>query len=624
MQSTNDPGGRGKARAPEASLTHPVQSLIADVHARTAGLSDGKVADYIPELAKADPNAFGIAITFSDGHVYEAGDSRRSFTIQSVSKPLVYALALKDRGRDYVLRRIGVEPSGDAFNSISFDERHNRPFNPMMNQGAIAAASLVRGEGIAERFARVKEFFEAFAGGPLGFDEAVYRSEFQTGHRNRAIAYLELNAGMIEEPVLEHLDLYFRQCSITVTARDIAVMAATLANYGVNPITQKRIVSVSIARDVLSVMATCGMYDYAGNWQFDVGIPAKSGVGGGIMATLPNEVGIGVFSPPLDALGNSVRGIKVCTELSRNLKLHLLDRNVSGRAVFRRIYRSSEVRSKRVRGIEESRLLDGAGSRIVVYELQGDLAFANSEQITRVALQQVAEVDFYILDARRVLSADPAALGLLNRLTQMLLSQKKKVILCAGRTGHALDDLVETLSGAGALVEDFDRALEEAEDRLLAALRPDAAESRRDLADIDVLNRLGAAELEHLRSHLETTRYKAGDVILREGAPADRLLFLTLGRVDVVVTLADGKSRYRVATIEAGNMFGELALLEGGRRTADVVAATDVECLVLTEDSLALLSEQSPQLASQLVFSVARSLAERLRRATREIAALAR
>lgn len=618
----NDPGGTGHHG--QGSIAHPVQALIQDIYARAARLNEGAVANYIPELAKADPKDFGIAIAFSDGHVYETGDSRKAFTIQSVSKPLVYALALKDRGRDAVLRRIGVEPSGDAFNSINFDTRHNRPFNPMMNQGAIVAASLVRGDGIEERFARVRALFEAFAGGPLGFDEAVYRSEAETGHRNRAIAYLELNAGMIEEPVLEHLDLYFRQCSILVTARDLAVMAATLANYGVNPITQQRVIPVSIARDVLSVMATCGMYDYAGNWQFDVGIPAKSGVGGGILATLPNEVGIGVYSPPLDALGNSVRGIKVCTELSRNLKLHLLDRNVSGRTVFRRIYRSSEVRSKRVRGPEETKILEANGQRIAVYELQGDLAFANSEQITRVALHDADTTDQFILDARRVLSADPAAHGLLTRLLQIMQVRKKSVIVAVSRPSPALDDLVEVLSGAGALVEDFDMALENAEDRLIAALMPGSGDTALDLSDVEVLGRLSAGDLERLRSHLEPTRYRAGDLILREGAPADRLMFLTRGRVDVVVTLADSKTRYRVATIEAGNMFGELALLEGGKRTADVVAATDVECLVLTHEALDILSEQSPELASHLVFAVARSLAERLRRATREIAALAR
>ncbi|NWG24040.1 MAG: glutaminase A [Pseudorhodoplanes sp.] len=618
----NDPGGT--RHHGQGSIAHPVQALIQDIHARAARLNEGAVANYIPELAKADPRDFGIAIAFSDGHVYETGDSRKPFTIQSVSKPLVYALALKDRGRDHVLKRIGVEPSGDAFNSISFDERHNRPFNPMMNQGAIVAASLVRGDGIEERFARVRALFEAFAGGPLGFDEAVYRSEDETGHRNRAIAYLELNAGMIEEPVLEHLDLYFRQCSILVTARDIAVMAATLANYGVNPVTQQRVIPVSIARDVLSVMATCGMYDYAGNWQFDVGIPAKSGVGGGILATLPNEVGIGVYSPPLDALGNSVRGIKVCTELSRNLKLHLLDRNVSGRTVFRRIYRSSEVRSKRVRGPEETKILEANGQRIAVYELQGDLAFANSEQITRVALQDADTTDQFILDARRVLSADPAAHGLLTRLLQIMQARRKNVIVSVTRPSPALDDLVEVLSGAGALVEDFDTALENAEDRLIAALTPGTRDAALDLSDVEVLGRLSAGDLDRLRSHLEPTRYRAGDLILREGAPADRLMFLTRGRVDVVVALADSKARYRVATIEAGNMFGELALLEGGKRTADVVAATDVECLVLTHEALDILSEQSPELASHLVFAVARSLAERLRRATREIAALAR
>jgi glutaminase len=275
--------------------------LIADVlgrlHAEILPVAEGRVADYIPELGKADPTWFGFAMATTEGQVYGVGDADLPFTIQSVSKPFLYGYALHAHGQAAVLRAVGVEPTGEAFNSIVLDEKNNRPFNPMVNAGAIAVSGLVTGADAAARRAAMLEMFGAFAGRPLAIDEAVYRSELATGHRNRAIAYLMLNSGMISGDADAILDLYFRQCSVLVTARDLAVMAATLANDGVNPVTGARVLGSEHVRDVLSVMTTCGMYDYAGQWAFEVGMPAKSGVSGAIIAVVPGQVGLCAFSP---------------------------------------------------------------------------------------------------------------------------------------------------------------------------------------------------------------------------------------------------------------------------------------------------------------------------------------
>jgi glutaminase len=307
------------------AVASPLRAFLRDLHARYQPLREGAVADYIPELTKANPEWFGICAVTAGGQVIEVGDSEQLFTIQSVSKPFVYGLILADYGRDFVLGKIGVEPSGDAFNAIELEERTKRPYNPMVNAGAIAAASLVKGDGPAERLNHILAMMRRFTGRPVDVDMSVFTSERATGHRNRAIAHLMLNFGMMDERLEEGLDLYFKQCSILVTCRDLAVMAATLANHGINPITNERALPVEYVRDVLSVMYTCGMYDYSGEWAYRVGLPAKSGVGGGILAVVPGQAGIGVFSPLLDARGNSVRGIRVCEELAQKFGLHVFD-----------------------------------------------------------------------------------------------------------------------------------------------------------------------------------------------------------------------------------------------------------------------------------------------------------
>lgn len=307
------------------AVASPLRAFLRDLHAKYRGLRDGAVADYIPELSKADPDWFGLCLVTADGQRFEFGDAEQAFTIQSISKPFVYGMALEAHGRDETLRHVGVEPSGDAFNSIELEARTHRPHNPMINAGAIAAASLVPGEGPAERLNNVLDTFGRYAGRELGVDMAVFTSERATGHRNRAIAHLLRNFAIIDERIEESLDLYFKQCSILVTCRDLATMAATLANGGVNPTSGARAVAPEYVRDILSLMYTCGMYDFAGEWAYRIGLPAKSGVGGGIIAVVPGQAGIGVFSPPLDERGNSVRGIRVFEELSQRFGLHIFD-----------------------------------------------------------------------------------------------------------------------------------------------------------------------------------------------------------------------------------------------------------------------------------------------------------
>jgi glutaminase len=311
-----------------------VKQFLEDLHHELQPLSDGKVASYIPELSKANPDWFGISVVTLDGRTFDVGDIQQKFTIQSISKVFVYGMALEDYGRENLIKKVGVEPTGDPFNSlIRLDEDSKRPDNPMVNAGAIATTSLITGKDPAERLNRMLTMFQRYIGQEVFVDVSTFISERSTGHRNRAMAHLMLHFGMIDEHIEDALDLYFQQCSVLVTCHDLAVMAATLANQGINPITGERAVDATHVRDILSVMYTCGMYNFAGEWAYRVGIPAKSGVSGGILAVVPDQAGIAVFSPPLDERGNSVRGLKVFEALSHKYGFHLFDLSL-GRCRF--------------------------------------------------------------------------------------------------------------------------------------------------------------------------------------------------------------------------------------------------------------------------------------------------
>ena len=338
MQRTAAPAPRYRvpvARPVDEIRTRVLKGLNS-LHERYRDLDEGRLASYIPELANADPAAFAICVVDIRGNAYHVGDHDRQFTIQSVSKPFAHALALRDRGRDYVMQRVGVEPTGDAFDSIIRLDASNRPHNPMNNAGAIAVTGMIGQGEPAHRLEQILGLYSRALGKRPSVDMTVFTSEKIHGHRNRAIAHLMTNFGLLDRPVDEILELYFQQCSILVDARDLAVLAATLANAGVSPITGDRVVEEPYVRDVLTVMDTCGMYNYAGEWAYAVGLPAKSGVSGGIIAILPGELGIGVYSPNVDERGNSVRGIRVCEDLSRNAGMHLLEPRRAPGAVLER------------------------------------------------------------------------------------------------------------------------------------------------------------------------------------------------------------------------------------------------------------------------------------------------
>jgi glutaminase len=279
---------------------------------------------YPPRHAGDERDRFAICLATTDGEVYEVGDYAFPFALHSISKVFSYGLALADHRRQDILARVGVEPSGDAFNSIIFDERHHRPHNPMVNAGALVTTDLVRGASSDRKMERILEVMRTCAGDHgLEVADATFAREMRTADRNRATAYLMRAEGMLAGDVEELLALYLRQCSVHVTCRQLAVMAATFANGCVNPCTGDRALPRERVRDLLSVMHTCGMYDAAGAWAYEVGVPAKSGVSGAILAVVPGKMGIGVYSPGLDAYGNSVRGVSVCEEISARLGLHV-------------------------------------------------------------------------------------------------------------------------------------------------------------------------------------------------------------------------------------------------------------------------------------------------------------
>ncbi|MGW0246652.1 glutaminase A [Nocardia goodfellowii] len=349
-------------------MDDPVTNALTNLLHRLADDHSGAVADYIPELAAADPDSLGAAMVSVHGDLYRGGDSEIEFTIQSVSKPFVYALALSDLGLHEVTRHVGFEPSGEPFNAISLEATTGRPANPLINAGAIVTTALVTGADREEKFSRIHAILSAFAGRNLGIDEAVYASESATGDRNRALAYLTLSQGVLAGPVEDVTDVYFRQCAVCVTTIDLAVMAATLANGGVNPVTAERVIDAEIARITLSVMSTCGMYDYSGEWMVQVGLPSKSGVGGGIVSALPGEFGIGVFSPRLDPRGNSVRGKAALAEMSQRFGLHVFTAPTGHRSPIA----GSHIDSK-----------------VLTVQLQGEIDFVSAERIVR-HLQEMA------------------------------------------------------------------------------------------------------------------------------------------------------------------------------------------------------------------------------------------
>lgn len=358
-----------------------VQFLLESV-----GEDGGEVASYIPELAHADPDRLAIAIATLDGEVYVAGDADVEFTIQSISKPFTYALAIADQGLEVVLDHIDVEPSGDAFNEISLDPVTGKPRNPMINAGAIAAHALVRGDDADARVERILDLYGRLAGRDLTIAEDVFESELSEADRNMGLAYMLRTAGTLEGDPADVVRGYTRQCSASVTVRDLARMASVLAGGGRTP-EGDQILDPMVNRQVLSVMATCGMYNSAGDWLTSVGIPAKSGVAGGLMGVLPGQLAMAVFSPRLDAHGNSTRGVRLFERMNQDLGLHLMAATESSSSVSRRLEREG----------------------VSVHEIMGDLHIVEAEQVLRVFAHEPAADTPVVIDLDRVHRANDIA-----------------------------------------------------------------------------------------------------------------------------------------------------------------------------------------------------------------------
>lgn len=392
----------------------PIPSYLDEVLQSVAADRTGVLANYIPELAEVDPERLSASIAMVDGELYASGDTDSLFTIQSISKPFVYALALADRGFEKVLDKVGVEPSGEPFNEISLEDSSGRPLNPMINAGAITTHSLVGTETMnrAERMERVISGLSAFAGRSLDVDEAVYSSEIEHAHRNLAIAHMLRSHDILTENPTGVVEGYTRQCSLLVTVQDLAMMAATLANYGIQPVTGEQVVPKTVVRQVLSVMFTCGMYNAAGDWATQVGIPAKSGVGGGIIGAVPGQLGLATFSPRLDVHGNSVRGVSLFERFSSDMGMHVMNIPTVARSAIRANYRI------------------GSGEKITqVIQLQGRIRFAGAERVIREIVDTHYTGTRIALDVTRVYSVDEVAQHMLLEIMRRMRHEGYTVYL---------------------------------------------------------------------------------------------------------------------------------------------------------------------------------------------------
>ena len=455
----------------------PIATYLTETLESVASDTSGELANYIPELAAVDPDKLAASIAMVDGEQYAAGDSDVEFTIQSISKPFVYALALADRGYDDVLAKVGVEPSGEPFNELSLEDGSGKPLNPMINAGAITTHSLVGPPGATqgERMERVISGLSAFAGRRLSVNERVYESELEHAHRNYAIAHMLRGHGILTGDPTVAVQGYTRQCSLMVTVKDLALMAATLANYGVHPVTGEQVVPKGVVRQVLSVMFTCGMYNAAGDWATQVGVPAKSGVGGGIIGAVPGQLGVATFSPRLDGHGNSVRGVELFEQFSDDMGMHVMNVPTVARSALRANYQVGS-------GDESMRLI----------QLQGRIRFAGVERVIREIVESPMEGSKVALDVTRVYAVDEVAQSMLLELMRRLRNDGYKVYLIDNDETITNTDALRSM---GVKVLTNPAAVTSAESDAERVAEADAEEAA-EVAALEALNALESAKAE--------------------------------------------------------------------------------------------------------------------------------
>ncbi|HYQ72882.1 MAG TPA: glutaminase, partial [Gammaproteobacteria bacterium] len=447
--------------------------------------------------------------------------------------------------------------------------------------------------------------------------------ESETGHRNRAIGYMLRNFDILEEDPTPTLELYFKQCSISVCCRDLAIMGSTLANAGVNPVTGERAIRGEYVENVLGVMGSCGMYDYAGEWIYKVGMPAKSGVAGGILAVLPGRLGIGVFSPRLDVRGNSTRGIEVCNRISMDFNLHMFNVVQPGKSVIRRSYDGTRKPSKHLRSAADCARLQQHAQRIRVYEIQGDLNFTTAEVIVSEIVSRQADTEFFIVDFKRVLTLDQSSCRLFCQLLMKLDRVGKYLLFANCDSFPHLGGYIRRKLGADDrdLWRSFedDYALEYCEDMIL-----DMQNDTEDVAafeDFELFAGLSPEDIEVITGKLARQTYARGELIVAQGEPASKLFLLASGKVSIKLHLPDGKTK-RLATLSPGLVFGEMAWVERSRRSAAVNADRDSLCYQLEMDDFDALVSEHSEIKARVQENLLRIFSRNLRKANEEIGLL--
>lgn len=602
-------------------MRSPVQSYLLSLHETVScadPFADARLSRHrtaaAPEpeadalvLYDANPTRMGIAMTTADGHTYRVGDADVPFSIQSISKVFVYGLALMDAGFDAVDSKIDVEPSGSAYNDISSESGSGRPKNPLINIGAIAAASLVKPDEGQTVFDRILATMSACAGRPLSLDQDILDQDLRAGAHNRGLSWFLSSWGIIDGDPAPAFKDYTKQCAVTVTAADLSVMAATLANLGVNPVTGERVFTEAVVERVLSVMTTCGMYDDSGDWVATVGLPAKSGVGGGIISVLPGQLGIATFSPPLDEHGNSARGIIVHEEMSADLGLHFVRAATVGRSSIRSHATVDIAHSTVRRPAEADAVLAEHGDRAHLIELVGDLQFSGFEAVSRL-IGDLDEPLCVILDFTKVDELSDVTIDSLHRLADAMA--EAGISLSVVDVDGLLADHVETM-GIRTFAFRY-AALAWAERLVLEQFGDESCFYDPEYTHAPMLDSLEPQHRRVIIDLLVKERYRPGEVVRAIGDDFDGIRFMRAGEVRTYS--ADGGL---LAVLRAGTTFGEFALNPDGGQPFDMIATSDTTLDFLPAADIDRLGVDDPATAAALWRSITVNGYTRLAQAVR-------
>jgi len=580
-------------------MESPIMTYLRQLHEQITEIRDGVLYPVDLPGTTTEPDDFGIALATVDGHIYHVGATDKEFTMQSLSKPFSYGLVLSDLGMDEVDEWVDVEPSGERFSEISLRRDSGRPANAMINAGALTVSSMIKGSGGRSAMRRIVMAYSDFAGRRLRANGNAYRAELRRSDRNHGLAYLLSSVGALNNHATSALETYLRQCTVQVTCKDLAIMAATLANGGTNPLTGVEALGIEYVERVLSVMMSSGMYDDAGEWIADVGMPAKSGVSGGAIAVLPGQAGLAVISPRLNSHGNSVRGVETCRRISRDMQMHFVRSARAGRSAIRAAYTIDQHPSNIRRTGEAVAVLTDHSHRAVAIEVVGDLFFAGTESVVREISDLPDTVKFVVLDVRRVDESGPLARQMVAALAERFVSQRRELLLVDP------DGVLGQIEFA-ADFDMLDRAIAYCENRLLHRYgTPEALPSSVSVADAPSLAVLDPEDAAAIAELMEPRSVPDGEVIRRIGQRFGGVFFILAGTISTIATDNEG-NRFRLSTLGAGMTFGDLALGSDDRQETTAKAEGPVELMVLSAERIEELEDRDPRLAIQLWRALAR------------------